>query len=128
MRINQEIARRFTFGQIETRKRDRQYILRGDIEIIVIGNGRLEIVCHWVALKDISESSDGKWTSCHIRSFAYVVDQYHFDEQRLQETGTLELTNPNDPYEDQIVLYPPDGDRLDPRHVEGIELPEPIHP
>lgn len=110
MRINQEIASRFAFGQIETRKRDRQYILRGDIEIIVISSGQLEIVCHWVAIKDTSESSDGEWRVCHIKSFAYVVDQYHFDEQRLKETGVLELTNPNDPYEDQIVLYPPDGD------------------
>lgn len=128
MRINQEIAKRFVYGQIETSKTGRQYVLRGDIEIIVISNGQLEIVCHWVALKDTSKSSTGKWVVCKIRSFKYVVAHYHYNEDRFAAIGVLELTNPDDPYEDQIMLYPPDGDRLDPKHVEGIELVDRITP
>jgi hypothetical protein len=128
MHLTQVVASRFVFGQVETRKKGRQYILRGDIEIIVTNQGTLDIVCHWVAIKDTSNHSPHSWVLCKLRNFSYQIDQYRYDEDELKETGVLRLTNPNDPYEDEILLYTPDGSRLDPQHVEGIEPIELIHP
>lgn len=128
MHLTQVVVSRFAFGQVETRKRDRQYILRGDIEIIVVNQGTLDIVCHWVALKDTSEPGTHGWVLCQIRNFSYQTAQYSYDEEELKETGVLRLTNSNDPYEDEILIHPPDGSRLDPQHVEGIEPTVPLYP
>ena len=128
MHLTQTVASRFSYGQVETRKKGRQYILRGDIEIIVTNQGTLDIVCHWVALKDTSKSKPHRWVLCKLRTFSYQIDQYSYDEQELNETGVLRLVNPDDPYEDEILLYPPEGNRLDPKHVDGIEPTTPIYP
>lgn len=128
MHLTQIVLSRFAYGQIETRRRGRQYVLRGDIEIIVLNNGTLEVVCFWVASKNVLGPNPHKWLKCQLNSFCYQERLYQYDEEELTETGILRLFIPTDPYEDEIFLYPADGCRLDPRHVEGIEYPEFIHP
>lgn len=128
MHLTQIVLSRFAYGQIETRKRGRQYVLRGDIEIIVLNGGTLEVVCFWVATKNTSGPNPHVWSVCQVKSFSYQERQYRYDEAELAETGILRLFTPSDPYEDEIFLYPPDGDRLDPSHVVGIEPVSQIYP
>lgn len=128
IKINPEIARRFTYGQIETRRADRPYVLRGDIEIIVVHAGILDVTCFWVAERSLGDQGEDGWKLCNITSFQYQVNQYDYDDDDLFRTKCAQLTHSGHPYEDQITLYLPDGDRLDPIQVEGLEIPEPTFP
>lgn len=128
IRINQEIASRFTYGQIETRRKDRPYVLRGDIEIIVVRAGILDVTCFWVAERNLVGQDEAGWRICNITNFQYPVSQYGYDDTDIHRTRRAVLIHTDHPYEDEIILHLPSGDRLDPRHVEGLEIPEPIVP
>ena len=111
MLITQHDANKFAFGQIETRKDGRPYVLRGDIEIIVVNNRVLDITCLWVAKKDLKGPSTHKWRICNTTHFSFVVDQYDYHDAYLGARKFAWLTH-GDKYEEEVFLYLPDGDRL----------------
>lgn len=120
MRITQDLASYFAFGQVEISRADRLYVIRGEIEIILVTNGKLDITCAWTATCDKSGIHANRWRNSKNTHFEYVMERYEFE---LHPGAIGELRIPSEPYEDRIVLYRKGTSVLNPKYVKGLELP-----
>jgi hypothetical protein len=116
MELTQEILDRFKGGQAEIQNEGEGYLYRGEIaDIYVSDDNTLNI--HFVWLGKMDPPMSGRWVNDTTLGYAASLEIYSVSDignGRIALNGFInnELT----------VLYPPDGSKLDPAKVEGLEL------
>ena len=117
MELTNEMAVQYVGGQMEIQNSAEGYIFRGEIEDISIENDELTVKFKWLAQGAGFPPLPTKW-----------VLSSHFDYG-----ASLEIYTPSDIGENRLslnsavtgetaILYPPDGSKLDPAQVEGLDL------
>lgn len=118
MRVTQKVAEAFVGGDMEIQNRGEDYLFRGPIERIVVEDDTLKVHFTWVARNDGGPSSPtSTWTSDDRLDYAASLEIYSasdIGEGRLCLTSSFtgEL----------VVLFPPNGSKLDPARVAGLTL------
>ena len=118
MNLRQDV-KRYVGGQMETQNLSERYIYRGEIAAISIENDELKVRFAWLAKGEGYPPIPKRWVKdtdpAHIDYSASLVAYApcKVGEGRLAWHSAI--------IGETVVLFPPDGSRLDPSKVEGLE-------
>lgn len=119
MKLTQERLDEYNGGQMEVQDPDEGYMYRGEIERIVIEEGELRVRFKWLAEAEGFPPVPLGWTKAN--------------DDKLDYTATLEYCSASDDVGlnrlhinyaigETLILFPPDGSKLDPSDVKGLEI------
>ena len=111
--LTDEFLKRYEGGQMEIQNSNEHYLYRGEVEHAWIENSTLHVRFKWLA----KMGDDSKW----------------YAEDNLDYAISLEITSASEIGEGRIhysvmyvwengTLFPPDGSKLDPTEVIGLQL------
>jgi len=110
---------------MEIQNEGEEYLYRGEIKAIVVEDGELRVQFAWVAKGEGYPPLPSRWvndtkldyaTSLEICSASNIGSSGH-------DKGGGDRICINSPIVGEvIVLYPPDGSKLDPAKVEGLVI------
>ena len=113
MRLTNEEVARFAGGELEIQNTHEDYLFRGEVERVWVDGNTMHVRFKWLA----KMGEDGQWyadgkldysVSLEIASFSDIgKDRLHYQVMYVWERGTF---------------FPPDGSKLDPSKVIGLEL------
>ena len=117
MQITNEMLARYVGGQMEIQNQDEGYLYRGEIEAIGMEDNNLQAKFKWLAKGEGFPPLPSRW----------------INNERLDYFANLEIYTPSDIGDgrlcfnsfisgETVVLYPPNGSKLDPTKVEGLVL------
>jgi hypothetical protein len=120
MRLTSEILARFVGGQAEIQNSEENYVFRGEIEAIVIEEDELKIKFKWLGNSPLRQI---KWTKSTKLDYAIslAVCGAH-DIGAGSEGGGSRIRIDAQIVGEIIALFPPDGSKLDPAKIEGLEI------
>lgn len=123
MQLTTALVERFKGGQMEVQNHSEGFIHRGEIATIIVDdNGCLEVTLAWCANGEGFPPGPKKW----------VKEERLLYKWNLKYGGVSDI-GPSRPDQDSrlfldfsvldevIVFYPPNGSKLDPARVEGLE-------
>jgi hypothetical protein len=119
--LTQEIAARYVGGQLEVQNPSEDYFYRGEIATITVeGEGddaTLKVTFNWMARGEGPSPIPSRWVSDDRLTYDASLMIYFVtdlgDDRILLKSFIVGET---------LVLYPPDGSKLDPSKVEGLNL------
>lgn len=121
MKLAAEDVVRFQGGQMEMQNPDDGYIYRGEIETITVENGKLKVTFAWLAKGVGYPPIPIKWVKCG--RFNYMVSLEICSVQDIGPSDS-EVGGDNrllfDIFGEVVVLFPPNGSKLDRSKVEGL--------
>ncbi len=120
-RLTTRVVARFVRGQMENRIRGSN-LRRGMISSIAIENGVLIVTFLWVA-QAVESSFPQRWIRDRNLTYRTDLKTYTVEDigpSRENEGTRLFLHSPT--LGERIVLYPPNGEKLNPNEVEGLVL------
>lgn len=117
MALTSEMLARFVGGQMEVQNPIEGYLYRGEIAQVDVKGRSLVVKFSWFAKGEGYPPFPEKWVKNEILDYAASLEIYHVvdsDPKRicLQSHITNEI----------VVLFTPDGSKLDPKKVVGLEL------
>jgi len=121
MQLTEDVLARFVGGQIEIQNQGEGYLFRGEIETITVdGNprdGDLVVRLRWMAKAEGYPPLPERWVNEENLDYRasliiYTADMIEMDRIMLQCLITGEM----------VVIFPPNGSKLDPSKVEGLQL------
>lgn len=124
MEITTELLQRFVGGQAAIQNLSAMFIFRGEIRKIDIEGSMLVINYAWLAKGSGFPEPPKRWIK--IKAWPYAVDMLTHaaaDIGPSPEGGGNRICLTAPIIGETIVLYPPDGSKLDAGRVEGLELP-----
>jgi hypothetical protein len=102
-------------GQMEIQNGQEGYIYRGEIAEAAVFNSELMIRFSWLAKGEGFPPVPTKWVNTDDLDYRASLDIYGVSDI---SDGRLAL---NSPYTGElVVLFPPDGSKLDPQRIEGL--------
>jgi hypothetical protein len=123
MQLTTELVKRFIGGQMEIQNPNQEYLYRGEIKLIVVEEGDLKVVFSWLAKGEGFPPIPKKWVKDDMDRYAVslvVCSVSDIGSGPEDEGSRICLQAPI--LGEIIVLYPPDGSKLDPSKVEGLEI------
>lgn len=125
MEMTQELAAKFVGGQAEIQNQNEGYIYRGEIKSATVEDDNFAMEFAWLAKGKESPPVPTGWVNSDTLNYAVGLkmcgvsnigssggDTGGGDRICLNASITGEM----------VILYPPDGSKLDPSKVEGLEL------
>ncbi len=102
-----------------------EYLYRGEIETIAVKDGELQVQFSWLAKGEGFPPLPEKWVKDDRLDYKASLEIYSANNIGPSggEVGggdRICLTSPI--VGETVVLYPPDGSKLDPAKVEGLQL------
>jgi hypothetical protein len=121
IKLTQSQLDRYVGGQIEITMPGAGEVYRGEIATAVLDGDVIHFTMTWMAANTFPPNDwtkDDKLTyDLELRVFFTIQDIGPGSE------GGNRLLLESPPLDERIVLYPPDGSRLDPSRVVGLVLP-----
>ena len=117
MQLTTELATRYVGGQIEIQNRTEEYLYRGTISSIVVSDDTLKVELLWMAEGVGYPPLPEKWLN--HENLTYEASLLIYSVSDIGD-GRISLSSPITG--ELVVLYPPDGSKLDPSVVEGLDL------
>jgi len=117
MQLTTENLSRFKGGQLEVQNRNEGYVYRGEIEAATIEDNRLVVKFSWLASGEGYPPYPTKWVKSFRGDYAASLEIYAASDIGLNR---LCLNSPI--VGELVVFYPPDGSKLDPSVVEGLQV------
>ena len=121
MSLAQALARDYVGGQIEIQNPSLGYLYRGEIASIAVqGEGdaaTLVVDLSWIAKSESDDRPPARWiadTNLIYRARLKIYAAFDIGAQRLALISSL--------LGETAVLFPPNGSKLDPSRVEGLDL------
>lgn len=115
---------RFKGGQLEVQNAQERYLYRGEIKDIKVEGGNLAVEFNWLAEGKGYPPVPEKWVNDEPRSYEASLEIYTIsDIGPSPDGGGNRLSLQSSIVGEIVVLYPPDGSKLDPTKVEGLVLP-----
>ena len=109
-------VRNYVGGQMEVQNPVEGYFFRGEIETISADKTDLKIHLKWVAKGEGYPPLPKRWVKSDNLDYAASLEIYQISEIG---DGRIALLSPIT--NETVVLFPPDGSKLDPSKVEGLE-------
>jgi hypothetical protein len=142
MRLTTQAVQRFKGGQMEIQNRDERYLYRGEIKTIAVVDNGLRVEFAWLAkMRGFPTPPGGDWVNVdpsgpEIRGIRHYLPPYKSGEIAVSLTvcsvidigpsgpeigGDNRLCIDSAISSEVITLYPPNGSKLDPPRVEGLQ-------
>lgn len=125
MRLTTQTVQRFKGGQMEIQNQNERYLYRGEIETIAVENNALQVKFAWLAKGEGFPPLPKKWVRDDRLDYAASLEIYSASDigSSGHETGGDSRICLHSPIVGEtVVLFPPNGSRLDPAKVEGLQL------
>ena len=116
MQLTTDAVAKYIGGQMEIQNEVEGYIFRGEVKMIAVENGSLKVGFAWLAKGD-SFPLPTKWRSDENLDYAANLELYD-----ISDIGDERLGLQSSIVGEFAVLFPPDGSKLDPAKVEGLQL------
>lgn len=125
MQLTQNMAAHFLGGQMEIQNSNEGHLFRGEIAAIVVENNELKVKFNWLAKGEGGPPIPSKWVNDTKLDYAagleiYVVSNIGSSGGEVGGSDRLCLMSPI--IGETVILYPPDGSKLDSSKVEGLVL------
>ncbi len=124
MYLTTQIVERFVGGQMEIQNQDEGYMYRGEVKTIAVENSKLWVKFAWLAKGEGFPPIPQKWVKDD--NLGYSVSLEIFSASDIGSSGhdtggdnRICLISPI--MGETVVLFPPNGSRLDPAKVVGLE-------
>lgn len=124
MQLTTQIAAPYKGGQIEIQNAGEGYLYRGEVADIAVENNSLQVKLAWLAKADGSPLPS-RWIKDDPRDYAASLEIYsvsNIGPSGGEKGGGDRLCLNSSIVGEIVVLYPPDGSKLDPAKVEGLRL------
>jgi hypothetical protein len=118
MELTEAILAPYKGGQAEIQNEDEGYLCRGEIDDISVGGDNLIIRFAWCARGEGFPPLPERWVNEADMS-GYVASLRMYMVSDIGD-GRIMLQSPI--VGERTVLFPPDGSKLDPSKVEGLEI------
>lgn len=125
MQVTSEMLARFVGGQMEIQNQGEGYIYRGEVKTIAVENNELKAQFAWVAKGEGFPPFPNKWVKDDNLDYAASLEIYsasNIGPSGGEVGGGDRLCFNSSIVGETVVLYPPDGSKLDPAKVEGLSL------
>ncbi len=109
-------VRDYVGGQMEVQNPVEGYLFRGEIETISADNAELKIRFKWVAKGEGYPPLPKRWVKSDQLDYEARLGIYQISDIG---DGRIALLSPIT--NETVVLFPPNGSKLDPSKVEGLE-------
>ncbi len=120
MRLTMQAVQRFQGGQMEIQNQIEGYIYRGEIETIAIENGELRAKFAWLAKGDFPPI---KWVKADPLDYVAsleIFSAFDIGSSGHDVGGDSRICLQSFVTGETVVLFPPNGSKLDPANVEGL--------
>lgn len=117
MQLTQDMVDRYVGGQIEIQNQIEGYIYRGEIETITVTDANFEVKLTWMAKGEGYPPLPHRWVNDDELNYGLstlMMSVAEIGDNRLCITSVVSS--------ETIVLFPPDGSKLDPSKVEGLQI------
>ena len=125
MQLTSQAVERFKGGQMEIQNENEGYMYRGEVETIVVENNELRVKFAWLAKGEGFPPIPKKWVNDDKLDYVASLEAYSASDigSSGHEVGGDSRLCLNSPiFDETVVLYPPNGSKLDPSIVEGLQL------
>ncbi len=125
MQLTTQLVERFTGGQIEIQNQDEGYLYRGEIETIVVENNELRVKFAWLAKGEGFPPVPQKWVKADRPDYTASLELFSASDigsSGHDTGGDSRLCLNSCIVSEIVVLYPPNGSKLDPSKVEGLQF------
>lgn len=125
MKLTNEIVEGYINGQMEIQNQSEGYLYRGQIERITIEDDELIVRFTWIAKGEGYPPLPERWVNEDNRDYRaglciFSVSNIGPSGGEIGGSDRLCLTSPV--IGETVVLYPPDGSRLDPASIKGLQF------
>ena len=117
MQLTTQAVAKFQGGQMEIQNQNEGYLFRGEVATIAVENNELRVKFAWLAKGEGFPPLPKKWVKDDNLDYGASLEIYHASEIG---DGRLSLNSPI--VGELAVLFPPNGSKLDPSKVEGLQL------
>ena len=123
MQLTQEVAASYKGGQIEVQNPDEEYIYRGEIATITVQDegedATLKVTFNWMAKGEGFPPLPSRWVNDDRLTYDAILMIY-----TITDIGDGRIMLTSFIIGETVVLFSPDGSKLDPSRVEGLNLEE----
>ncbi len=125
MRLTQELLSRYIGGQAEIQNQIEGYILRGEIDGVVLEGDEVSIRFAWFAKGDGYPPFPKRWVNEENLDYGLSLVEGFTSVSDIGPSGdggANRIAIDSRISNELVVLFPPDGSKLDPAVVEGLVL------
>lgn len=125
MKLTSKMLAQYVGGQMEIQNQGEGYIYRGEVKAIVLEGNELRVEFVWVAKGEGFPPLPKKWVKDD--KLDYVISLEIYSVSNIGPSGGEVGGDDRICFNSSIVgelavLYPPNGSKLDPAKVEGLQL------
>lgn len=123
--LTNELVQEFVGGQMEIQNAGEGYHYRGEIETIAVEEGELRVRFKWCAKGEGGPPLPDKWVNEENLDYGVSLEICAVSNIGPSggDVGGGDRFSLNVPITGElVVLYPPDGSKLDPAKVEGLQV------
>lgn len=118
MQLTTERLAEFIGGDMEIQNGNEDYLYRGPIESAVVEGGEVKVRFRWLAKNDGGANRPTpNWTSDDRLGYVASLEIYS-----VSDIGNGRICLNSSIVGEMVVIFPPDGSRLDPERVKGLEV------
>lgn len=123
MRLTTEVLARFVGGQMEIQNQSEGYIHRGEIEEVAVEGEMLQVKFAWCAKGEEYPSIPTRWVKDDLLEYGLsLVEGFtSISDIGQGDSGSSRICIQSVLSGETIVLFPPDGSRLDRNKVVGLD-------
>jgi hypothetical protein len=121
MRLTTADVARFVGGQMEIQNQSEGYIYRGEIATIAVENNELQVKCAWLGKGEGYPPLPKRWVKDDQLDYGANLEVYSVSDIGPGEEGDSRLCLQSGIVGETVVLFPPNGSKLDRAKVEGLD-------
>ncbi len=125
MQLTTQAVERFKGGQMEIQNQNEGYLYRGEVETIAVENNELRVKFAWLAKGEGFPSLPNRWVKDARLDYAASLEIYSASDigsSGHDVGGDSRISLNSFIVGETVVLYPPNGSKLDPAKIEGLQL------
>ena len=125
MHLTSQMVERFKGGQMEIQNPNEGYLYRGEVETIGVENNELRVKFAWLAKGEGLPPIPKKWIKYDDLDYSASLEIYVVSDigsSGLEIGGSSRICLNSFIVGETVVLFPPNGSKLDPARVEGLQL------
>jgi hypothetical protein len=116
LKLTAAAVAKYVGGQMEIQNHNERYLYRGEIDSITVEDDLLQVTFAWLAKGEGFPPIPKKWVKDEKRDYVASLGVYIASDIG---DGRLCLDSPI--VGELVVLFPPNGSKLDPSKVEGLQ-------